>query len=374
MLYEWITPIHLYLYILTILTDLITAAESRTTPAPPDEFSDLPPPPPELLREEPTPTNTPVHFAQMNDDFGAMHVEYRGGCGGSSSGGTCSEDDNISVRSSSNASSISSITPRNSLSSNGPSSSTPNRQQSFERCSGIRNSLRKGQLPTPPKLVAPPKIPMKLQGAPVPPTAPVTAPPPMHSHPAAQHQQYGHYGSQCYQRATSTAGSLTLPPPPSPATLSNSPNKGHFLAELNHLYASKNTNGFPPAPNSSESDSDMDELPPPPPELLSQYNQCNESAYDVPAPYAQRAVGGVSNAIYSVPPPPLEYNPYGERRGYDSGATGYTQPPPPPPPSHEPYCMSRVFASQTGTIKRAPQPPKRNNSVSTMHPRSGVPR
>lgn len=330
-------------------------------PPPPDEFSDLPPPPPELLTEEPTPTNTPVHFAsQLSEDFSRMHTAQS------------MSDDNASTHSSS-SSSVSNSTPRNSITSNHSSHGTPAHgtssysipqngtpaRQPFERCSaGIRNSLRKGQLPTPPKPVAPPKVPEKTHRPPTQNQQTV-----QHAAVSMQQQQplshqlppqqiYGHYGSQCRQPSTA-ASSLSVNAPSQSKQTSQG---GHFLSELNHLYAQK---GRVP---SSESDSDVDDLPPPPPELLApDTNTCNDNTYDVP--YNQRHVNGFSNSLYSVPPPPLEYNPYGERRtAYDNGVYGQPQPVNP----NENYSMSRVFASQTGTIKRAPPPPKRNNSISTL--------
>lgn len=324
-------------------------------PPPPDEFSDLPPPPPELLAEEPTPTNTPVHFSasQLCEDFSRMHT-------------TLISDDSRSTHSSSSCSSISNSTPRNSITSNTSSQgaptahSTPSRHP-FERCSGIRNSLRKGQQPTPPKLVAPPKVPEKTHRPSIQQQQQQQQPPPaptMQQHVMNQslppQQVYGHYGSQCQQPPT-TASSLLVG---APSQHSPQAGGGHFLVELNHLYAKKGRGPLA----SSESDSDVDELPPPPPELLApEANHCyDDDAYDVP--YNQREVNSVNSSIYSVPPPPLEYNPYGDRRAYDNGV--YGQPKCGNP--NEGYSMSRVFASQTGTIKRAPPPPKRNNSISAL--------
>ena len=309
-------------------------------PPPPDEFSDLPLPPPELLAEDPTPTNTPVHFAQMTEDFSAMHVQY---CG--------SEDGDASSRSSNSSCSVSNVTPRNSV-------GTPTKN--FDRCSGIRNSLRKVQTATAPKLVAPPRIPEKTI------TQTPSSVQTMHVQSnQPQAHRYGHYGSHC-QQPPASASSLSV------AVHSTTPSQsnGHFLAELNNLYGHK---GQPPPPiASSESDSDVDELPPPPPELLSpELNGCSDGAYGVP--YNQTANGLDTEVVYSVPPPPLAYNPYGDRMAFNNN---------PPYPqnvnssnssgSQEPYSMSRVFASQTGTIKRAPQPPKRNNSISTIQRNGSV--
>ncbi|XP_067942193.1 amyloid beta A4 precursor protein-binding family B member 1-interacting protein-like isoform X1 [Watersipora subatra] len=304
-------------------------------PPPPDEFCDLPLPPPELLAEDPTPTNTPVHFAQINEDFNAMRMQR---CG--------SEDGECSSKSSNSSSSISNVTPRNSL-------GTPT--NNFERCSGIRSSLHRK--PSTPKLVAPPKIPEKT-------TTQMSPAHSMHSQSQVQPHRYGHYSSQCH------------PPPVQASSLSVSipstdhQSKGSFLSELNSLYAQ---NGRPLPLASSESDSDVDELPPPPPELLSpQLN--GGTQYD--ASYSQ------IEPVYSVPPPPLDYNPYADRRFYEGNHTNTHLHGPtssqqegnhtnthlhgPTSSQQESYSMSRVFASQTGTIKRAPQPPKRNNSISTM--------
>lgn len=285
-------------------------------PPPPDEFSDLPPPPPELLGEEATPTNTPVHFAShMSDEFRLIQSN--------------SVDDSSSIastRSGSSSSSLSHSTPRNSINSN----NTPSKP-SFERCSSIRNSLRKGQSPTPPKLVQPPKIPHKS----LPPTPAQKPAMPAHSH--------GHYSSQ-FAHPLPQAASLSLAPGHSQN------NSGHFMAELKNIYAKKNPEA------TVESDSDVDDLPPPPPELLSPEAQ-NENPYDIPFNRQQSNVSGNSyyNDTYSVPPPPLEYNPYGDR-AMCNGTLNRQNP-------QQEYSMSRVFASQTGTIKRAPPPPKR--SVST---------
>lgn len=300
-----------------------------------------------------------MHFAsQLSEDFSRMHT-------------TQIADDNRSTHSS-GSSSVSNSTPRNSITSNSSSHSTPAHgtpvhgtptRQPFERCSGIRNSLRKGQQPTPPKLVAPPKVPEKAQRPsvmhhqpPLPP-APMQQPQLQSAYQQLPPQQiYGHYGSQCRQPPMA-ASSLSVSAPSQQLQHRQPGSGGHFLSELNHLYAAK---GRGPQ-NSSESDSDVDELPPPPPELLApENNLCGDNTYDVP--YNQRAMNNASNSVYSVPPPPLEYNPYGDRLGYDNGVYGQ-----PKPVNHnENYSMSRVFASQTGTIKRAPPPPKRNNSINTL--------
>lgn len=268
-----------------------------------------------------------------------MHIQYCGSEDGESSSSSCS---------------LSNVTPRNSV-------GTPTRN--LERCSGIRNSLRKGTLPTPPKLVAPPKVPEKTvqcRAAPAPQAfAPIQT---MHAPLQSSPHRYGHYGSQCHQPPVG-ASSLSMAPP-SAAQQSN----GHFLAELNNLYGHKGKP--PPRIASSESDSDVDELPPPPPELLSpEFSDCGENAYDVP--FNQMPNGACGESVYSVPPPPLAYNPYADRRVYDSNPA-YPLNVNSTVPSQEPYSMSRVFASQTGTIKRAPPPPKRNNSISTMHRNGNV--
>ena len=359
---------NLNIYISDQLYSCLLLDHTLAAPPPPDEFSDLPPPPPELLTEEPTPTNTPVHFAsQLSEDFSRMHT-------------TQIADDNRSTHSSGSSSSVSNSTPRNSITSNSSSHGTPASgtpihgtptRQPFERCSGIRNSLRKGQQPTPPKLVAPPKVPEKAQRPPVmPPTQPPLPPVSMHQHPMNSQQVlpqqvppqqiYGHYGSQCRQ-PPAAASSLSVRAPSqqqqSQQRQAGGSGGGHFLAELNHLYAKQGR----AQQNSSESDSDVDELPPPPPELLApENNHCVENTYDVP--YNQRTINNTNHAVYSVPPPPLEYNPYGDRLCYDNGVYGQ----PKPVCQTENYSMSRVFASQTGTIKRAPPPPKRNDSVTTL--------
>lgn len=290
-------------------------------PPPPEEFSDLPPPPPELLTEEPTPTNTPVHFAQPSDQFQRIN----------------SLDDSSSMCSahSDSTSSVSSTTPRNSVTN---TTTKPN----FERCSGIRNSLRKGQLPTPPKQIHPPKVPeKKVRPLPAQPLSSVS-----NSH-------YGHYNKQFTQPPVS-ASSLAVSTAPN-----NGPKSaGHFISELRNIYAKQSTVNTA----STESDSDLDELPPPPPELLSDSADL-ENPYDVP----YNRVNAVYNETYSVPPPPLEYNPYAERQTAYNGHAPPKQlyrPQPSQPKQQQEYSMSRVFASQTGTIKRAPPPPKRNHNTS----------
>lgn len=250
----------------------------------------------------------------------------------------------MNTGSSTRSSSSSSLsTPRNSISSNG--------KPSFERHSSIRNSLRKGQAPTPPKQVQPPTIPTKQtvnNSLPAPtPTQPETMPPETES------QFNGHYGHACVQHSA-TASSLSIAPPTS--------KKPNFLSELNNIYAKK---GITPGQlgNSSESDSDVDELPPPPPELLAEGEY--ENPYDVPS-----SLGGYSNG---VPAAPLQYNPYSDRTTLYGQPNNYNSVHASSPPVHtsparsaEQYSMSRVFASQTGTIKRAPPPPPKRTDKSGL--------